>query len=63
MFFDFLNRDLRTYQPRLSSSEIGAPTRSVRVGDWVIPLGRPLLRGLRKSRAFWTILGEHGVLL
>lgn len=60
--FDFLNRDLRTYQPRLSSSEIGAPTRTVRVGDWVIPLGRPLLRGLRKSRAFWTILGEHGVL-
>ena len=60
--FDFLNRDLRTYQPRLSSSEIGAPTRTVRVGDWVIPLGRPLLRGLRKSRAFWSILGEHGVL-
>ncbi|MGE0384304.1 MAG: alkaline phosphatase family protein [Gammaproteobacteria bacterium] len=59
--FDFLNRDLRTYKPRLSSSEIGPAPRSVRVGDWIIPLGRPLLRGMRRSRAFWSILGDHGV--
>lgn len=59
--FDFLSRDLRTYKPRLSSSEIQAAPRSVRVGNWVIPIGKPLIRNMRKSRAFWSILGDHGI--
>ena len=59
--FDFITRDPRTYAPTLSSSDIRGPRRSVRVGDWVIPLGRPLVRSLRRARAFWSILGEHGV--
>ncbi|MGH8605441.1 MAG: alkaline phosphatase family protein, partial [Gammaproteobacteria bacterium] len=42
--FDFLNRDLRTYKPRLSSSEVSSSTRTVRVGDWVIPLSKPAIR-------------------
>jgi predicted AlkP superfamily phosphohydrolase/phosphomutase len=59
--FDFLNRDLRNYKPKLSSSEVGSPSRVLRVGSWAIPLGRPIIRNMRKSRAFWRILGEHGV--
>jgi predicted AlkP superfamily phosphohydrolase/phosphomutase len=59
--FDFITRDPRTYAPTLSSSEIHGPRRSLRVGNWVIPLGRPLVRSLRRSRAFWSILGEHGI--
>ena len=35
--------------------------RTIRVGDWIIPLGKPLVRNARKSRAFWSILGDHGV--
>lgn len=59
--FDFLSRDLRTYKPQLSSSQVGGATRTVRIGEWVIPIGKPTVMNLRKSRAFWTILGEHGV--
>ncbi len=59
--FDFLNRDTRTYMPKLSSSEVGPTTRTIRVGEWVIPIGKPLIRNMRKSRAFWNILGDHGV--
>jgi predicted AlkP superfamily phosphohydrolase/phosphomutase len=59
--FDFLTRDLKTYRPALSSSQVSAPARTLRVGDWIIPLGRPYVRNMRKSKAFWTILGEHGI--
>lgn len=59
--FDFLNRDVRSYKPKLSSSEVGPSTRNVQVGDWIIPLGKPLIRNMRKSRAFWNILGDHGI--
>ncbi|MEZ5047981.1 MAG: alkaline phosphatase family protein [Chitinophagaceae bacterium] len=59
--FDFLDRDLRTYKPRLSSSQVASSTRTMRVGNWIIPLGKPLLRSMRKSRAFWNVLGDFGV--
>ncbi len=59
--FDFVNRDLQTYKPTLSSSQISASTNTIRVGNWIIPLGKPLIRAMRKSRAFWSILGEHGI--
>jgi predicted AlkP superfamily phosphohydrolase/phosphomutase len=59
--FDFLNRDPRTYTPQLSSSDVRPTTRTVRVGDWLIPVGKPLIRGMRKSRAFWSILADHGI--
>jgi predicted AlkP superfamily phosphohydrolase/phosphomutase len=59
--FDFLDRDLKTYKPTLSSSRISETTRTVRVGNWIIPLGKPLIRAMRKSRAFWSILGDHGI--
>ncbi len=48
--FDFLNRDLNTYLPELSSSTIRTDAR-----------GRPSMKLLRKSIPFWHILGEHGV--
>ncbi len=59
--FDFLNRDVRTYKPKLSSSEVSPSTRTIQVGDWIIPVGKPLVRNMRKSRAFWNILGDHGI--
>lgn len=59
--FDFLSRDLRTYKPQLSSSQVSGAARTLRVGEWVIPLGKPMVSNLRKSRAFWSILGDHGV--
>ena len=59
--YDFLDRDLKTYMPKLSSSEISPANRTIRVGNWIIPLGKPLIRAMRKSRAFWSILGDHGI--
>ncbi|MBM4196676.1 MAG: nucleotide pyrophosphatase [Gammaproteobacteria bacterium] len=59
--YDFLDRDLRTYQPKLSSSEVSATQRTMRVGQWIVPLGQPLVRNMRRSRAFWSILGDHGI--
>lgn len=59
--FDFLDRDVRTYKPRLSSSDIRPASRTIRVGEWLIPVGRPTITNMRKSKAFWRILGEHGI--
>jgi predicted AlkP superfamily phosphohydrolase/phosphomutase len=59
--FDFLDRDRRTYLPMLSSARVGKVTRFLKLGRYRIPLERPELRLLRRSKPFWTILGEHRV--
>ena len=59
--FDFLDRDLRSYVPILSSSSIAPPPRSLRLGRYTIPVGKARLRLLRRSQAFWSILGKHGI--
>jgi predicted AlkP superfamily phosphohydrolase/phosphomutase len=59
--FDFLDRDRRTYLPRLSSTYIGAVDRVLKIGRYRIPLKKPELRLLRRSKPFWTILGEHRI--
>ncbi len=59
--FDFLGRDPRTYLPTLSSASIGAVDRFLRLGRFRIPLARPELRLLRRSKPFWTLLGEHRI--
>jgi predicted AlkP superfamily phosphohydrolase/phosphomutase len=59
--FDFLDRDRRTYMPILSSARVGKVERFFRIGKYLIPRHRPELRLLRKSKPFWTILGEHRV--
>ena len=59
--FDFLDRDPRSYVPRLSSTSIGKVERVLRLGRWRVPLGKPALRLLRKSKAFWTVLGEKRI--
>ncbi|MEO8682285.1 MAG: alkaline phosphatase family protein, partial [Vicinamibacterales bacterium] len=59
--FDFLDRDRRTYLPMLSSTKIGKVERFLKIGRWRIPLRKPELRLLRKSKPFWTILGEYRI--
>src|SRR3954470_23306952 len=59
--FDFLDRDRRTYLPILSSTRVGKVERFFRLGKYLIPRERPELRLLRKSKPFWTILGEHRI--
>jgi predicted AlkP superfamily phosphohydrolase/phosphomutase len=59
--FDFLDRDPRTYLPRLSSTEIGSVNKVLKLGKVRIPLAKPSIRLLRKSKPFWTVLGEHNI--
>jgi predicted AlkP superfamily phosphohydrolase/phosphomutase len=59
--FDFLARDVRSYLPFLSSSAIEPAKRSLAIGKFQVPLGRPRLRLFRKAPPFWKILGEHGI--
>jgi predicted AlkP superfamily phosphohydrolase/phosphomutase len=59
--FDFLSRDTRTYLPVLSSAHIGEVEKFLKIGKYRIPLRKPELRLLRKSKPSWTILGEHEI--
>jgi len=59
--FDFLTVDRRNYLPELSSVHIGGTTRTLKLGKYSIPLGKPDIRLLRKGKPFWKDLGEHGI--
>jgi len=59
--FDFLSRDPGTYLPDLSSARIGNPKRSLKIGKYAFPVGKPEMRLLRKSKPFWITLGEFGI--
>jgi len=59
--FDFIEPDRRTYLPRLTSTRVGTIDRFFKIGPYRIPREKPELRLLRKSKPFWTILGEHRI--
>ena len=59
--YDFLSRDPKTYLPDLSSARIGRPSRTLPLGKYLIPLSKPEIKLLRKSKPFWNILAEKGV--
>lgn len=59
--FDFIHRDPDTMLPYLSTSRTEAPKRTIRIGKWVIPLSAGKVRLLRRGKAFWDILAEHGI--
>src|SRR6266850_1721707 len=59
--YDFLARDLSNYLPFLSSAEIRAPKRSWKIGKYTIPLGKPVIKGMRRGTPFWHWLGKSGI--
>src|SRR5689334_8878537 len=59
--FDFLNRDLKSYIPELSSSRVRTTVRRLRIGPWTIRLAKPVVEQRRKSVPFWRLLGEHAI--
>lgn len=59
--FDFLHRNPKTYLGELSSAQIQASSRAFRFGNLRLPLGKPTIRCLRKSKPFWKVLGENGI--
>jgi len=59
--FDFLNRDLKSYLPELSSSRVRGPRRFWKLGRYRIPREGAWAELRRKSQPFWKILGDHQV--
>jgi len=55
--YDFLNRDLETYNPRIASVK---PVYPRFLWD-MIPLGRPKALSLQTGKPFWKHAAEHGI--
>jgi predicted AlkP superfamily phosphohydrolase/phosphomutase len=59
--FDFIHRDPKTLELYFSASRVEGPKHAIHLGSWVIPLGGGSAEQLRKGKAFWEILDQHGV--
>ena len=59
--YDFLTRDPNSYLPDLSSTHIAPPEKNLDLGGWRIPLGKPVVKLLRKSTSFWKLLSRYGI--
>ncbi len=59
--FDFLVPNRKSYLPELCSARIEAPRRTLKIGPYRVPLGKPLIQFERKSQSFWKILGDFGI--
>jgi predicted AlkP superfamily phosphohydrolase/phosphomutase len=59
--FDFIHRDPKTLQLYFSTSRVEGPKHAIHLGKWVIPLGGGSVEQLRRGKAFWEILDQHGV--
>ena len=59
--YDFLVPNRKSLMPELSSANVTAPARSLKLGKYRIPLGRPSIAAGRRSESFWSILGKFGI--
>lgn len=59
--FDFIARNPNDYRPSISSVRIRESKKSLKLGKYAIPLGKPEVAQLRKSLPFWTVLGKSGI--
>jgi predicted AlkP superfamily phosphohydrolase/phosphomutase len=59
--FDFIHRDPKTFELYFSTSRVEGPKHAIHLGNWLIPLGSGSAEQLRKGKAFWQILDQHGV--
>lgn len=59
--FDFIHRDPTTNEPYLSTDRTIGPRFSLPLGPYQLPLSSPHVESLRKGRAFWEYLADHGI--
>jgi len=59
--FDFLTRDRSSHLPVLSSTRITHTGKARRIGRWVLTRAKAKIELLRRSKPFWTTLGEAGI--
>ena len=59
--FDFIHRDPKNYWPVFSAALTEEAKKTIRVGNWVLPIKGGDVRNLRQGQAFWQILEEHDI--
>ncbi|MCX6339241.1 MAG: alkaline phosphatase family protein [Candidatus Aureabacteria bacterium] len=59
--FDFIHRDPATYLPYLSTSETIPPRRTLKLGEYIMPISSGSVILKREGRAFWEYLTEAGI--
>ena len=59
--FYFLVPNRKSHLPELCSARVVPPKRTLRLGPFRIPLGKPVILAGRRSQPFWKILGDHGI--
>lgn len=59
--YDFLVPNRKSLLPELSSASVSEAPRSLKIGKYRLPLGKPVTQVRRKSQPFWKVLGEAGV--
>jgi len=59
--FDFVHRDVKSFEPYMSTSRSYDAERTFSVGKYKIPLGSGRVELLRKAPAFWNTLASHGI--
>jgi predicted AlkP superfamily phosphohydrolase/phosphomutase len=59
--FDFLATDRSTYMPKMSGSEIIPPKKVLKIGKYDIPISKPKIELMRKSKSFWKIISKKGI--
>lgn len=59
--YDFLVPNRKSLMPELSSANVTSSARTLKLGKYIIPLGKPIIEAGRKSQSFWSILGKFGV--
>lgn len=59
--FDFVHRDPATMQPYLSTAETEEARFQIPAGPYQLPLSNARIVSLRRGKAFWQTLGEHGI--
>lgn len=59
--FDFISRNPEYYLPDFSSTKTSDSTRTISIGNLVLPLSEGTIENLMKGRAFWQILEDHDI--
>jgi predicted AlkP superfamily phosphohydrolase/phosphomutase len=59
--FDFLHRDPQTMIPAFSMSKVSAGGTTLKIGKYQFPLSGGSIELLRRGRAFWEVLENHGI--
>ncbi|MDP6687276.1 MAG: alkaline phosphatase family protein [Acidobacteriota bacterium] len=59
--YDFIHRNPETMVPYLSTSKPIEPSRTLKVGNWDIPLSGGGMELLRRGTPFWEVLERHGI--